>query len=72
MKVKTEDELPEVNSKEWRERFITEDKLTEAINILRNFVNDHHEKDVSKKVRSAVIYLDKAMADDELVMVYYP
>ncbi len=52
--------------------YVTEDELTEAINILCNFVNDHHEKDVSKKVRSAVIYLDKAMADDELVMVYYP
>ena len=23
--------------------YITEDELTEAINILRNFVNDHHE-----------------------------
>ena len=52
--------------------YVTENELTEAINILCNFVNDHHEKDVSKKVRSAVIYLDKAMADDELVMVYYP
>jgi len=52
--------------------YITEDQLTEAINILRNFVNKHHEKDVSKNVRSAVIYLEKAMADEELVMVYYP
>tara|TARA_R110002096_G_C14372346_1_gene704956 strand:+ start:106 stop:291 length:186 start_codon:yes stop_codon:yes gene_type:complete len=51
---------------------ITEDELTEAIRILCNFVNDHHEKDVSKNVRNAVIYLEKAMADDELVMVYYP
>jgi len=52
--------------------YITEDELTEAIRILCDFVNDHHEKDVSRNVRSAVIYLDKAMADDELVMVYYP
>ena len=52
--------------------YIRENHLREAINILRNFVNEHHEKDVSKNVRSAVIYLEKATADDELVMVYYP
>ena len=55
-----------------RNDYITEDELTEAIYILRDFVNEHHKKDVSKNVRGAVKYLEKALADDELVMVYYP
>ena len=55
-----------------RDDYITEDELTEAIIILRNFVNSHNENDISKNVRNAVKYLDKAMADEELVMVYYP
>ena len=55
-----------------RDDYITEDELTEAIIILRNFVNSHNENDISKNVRNAVKYLDKAMADKELVMVYYP
>ena len=56
----------------YRDDYITEDELTEAIIILRNFVNSHNENDISKNVRNAVKYLDKAMADKELVMVYYP
>jgi len=56
----------------YRDDYITEDELTEAIIILRNFVNSHNENDISKNVRNAVKYLDKAMADEELVMVYYP
>ena len=55
-----------------RDDYITEDELTEAIIILRNFVNSHNENDISKNVRNAVKYLDKAMADEDLVMVYYP
>jgi len=55
-----------------RNDYITKDELTEAIIILRNFVNSHNENDISKNVRNAVKYLDKAMADEELVMVYYP
>jgi len=61
--------------------YITEDELTEAINILKYFAKDHlngarssfnHVPDLDDKVMLAVKYIDKAMADDDLVMVYYP
>jgi len=58
--------------------YITEDELTEAMNILCDFAKDqliHHIPDLhgnSIKIQNAVKYLDKAMADEELVMVYYP
>jgi len=70
---------------------ITEDELTEAINILKSFAKDqliNHLPDLDDKlfdgsnkniegwyhmaVVGAMKYIDKAMADDDLVMVYYP
>ena len=54
---------------------ITEDELTEAINILCDFAKDHQHNNVGSnatRVKEAVKYIDKAMKDDDLVMVYYP
>ena len=54
---------------------ITEDELIEAINILKYFAKDqliYGGSDLDDKVKGAVKYIDKAMADDDLVMVYYP
>jgi len=54
---------------------ITEDELIEAINILKYFAKDqliYGGSDLDDKVKVAVKYIDKAMADDDLVMVYYP
>ena len=50
---------------------ITEDELTEAMNILCDFAKDHQHFS-GTRVKEAVKYIDKAMKDDDLVMVYYP
>jgi hypothetical protein len=55
-----------------RDNYITQHELCEAINTLCHFIDDQHGKDAPFKVRDAVAYLDKAMADKELVMAYYP